>query len=111
MNPILPVLQKVFDLKDFEQYRAKGVLQHPEWNQRRIDFQPYPFPSYTQELVKAMQGTLMEGNMDFIRELDPAFAAKDLVDDRFVKQALSQVGGLKAFGHADDFSRKEVIAA
>ena len=23
----------------------------------------------------------------------------------------SQVGGLKAFGHADDFSRKEVIAA
>ncbi|MFA9283694.1 MULTISPECIES: ABC transporter substrate-binding protein [unclassified Comamonas] len=107
----LPVLQKVFDLKDFEQYRAKGVLQHPAWNQRRIDFQPYPFPSYTQELVKAMQGTLMEGNVDFIRELDPAFAARDLVDDRFVKQALSQVGGLKAFGHAEDFSRKEVIEA
>src|SRR5690606_10638354 len=32
-------------------YVESGAIRHPEWQERRIDFQPYPFPSYTESLV------------------------------------------------------------
>lgn len=107
----LPVLTKVLAATEMAQYTRDGVIKHPQWNQRRIDFQPYPYPSYTEELVKALQVTHVEGNAAFLEKLDPKFVARDLVDDRFVKAALKQVGGLKAFGHAESFTRKEIIAA
>ena len=107
----LPVLTKVLAATEMAQYTREGVIKHPQWNQRRIDFQPYPYASYTEELVKALQVTHVEGNAAFLEKLDPKFVAKDLVDDRFVKNALKQVGGLKAFGHAESFTRKEIIAA
>ncbi|MDR2325565.1 MAG: ABC transporter substrate-binding protein [Acidovorax sp.] len=106
----LPVLSKVLVATEMAQYQRDGVIHHPAWNQRRIDFQPYPYASYTEALVKALQTTQLEGNVDFLHQLDPGFVAKDLVDERFVKKALQQVGGLKAFGHAESFTRKEVIA-
>ena len=107
----LPVLTKVLAATEMAQYTRDGVIKHPQWNQRRIDFQPYPYPSYTEELVKALQVTHVEGNAAFLEKLDPKFVAKDLVDDRFVKAALKEVGGLKAFGHVESFTRKEVIQA
>ena len=106
----LPALSKVLATSEMAQYERDGVIQHPEWKQRRIDFQPYPYASYTEELVKALQNTYVEGNTAFLEKLDPSFVARDLVDDRFVKQALQQVGGLKAFGYAESFTRQEVIA-
>lgn len=106
----LPSLSKVLAATEMAQYERDGVIVHPQWKQRRIDFQPYPYASYTEELVKALQLTYVDGNPTFLEKLDPSFVAKDLVDDRFVKQALEQVGGLTAFGHADSFTRKEVIA-
>lgn len=107
----LPALSKVLAATELAQYEREGIIHHPEWKQRRIDFQPYPYPSYTEALVKALQTTQLEGNTEFLQKLDPSFVAKDLVDDRFVKVALQQVGGLKAFGHVDSYTRKEVIAA
>ncbi len=107
----LPVLTKVLAATEMAQYTQGGVIKHPQWNQRRIDFQPYPYPSYTEELVKALQVTHVEGNAAFLEKLDPKFVARDLVDDRFVKAALKEVGGLKAFGHVESFTRKEVIQA
>ena len=107
----LPALTKVLAATEMAQYTRDGVVQHPQWNQRRIDFQPYPYASYTEELVKALQLTHVEGNAAFLQKLDPKFVARDLVDDRFVKNALQQVGGLKAFGHAESFTRKEIIQA
>ncbi len=96
---------------DFKEYVASGAIKHPEWRDRRIDFQPYTFPSYTEELVRRLKDTLVEGNREFLDKLDPAFAAKDLVDDRFVKKAIQDVGGLPKFGLADSFTRSEVISA
>lgn len=107
----LPALSKVLSATEMVQYQRDGVIRHPEWNQRRIDFQPYPYPSYTEALVSALQTTHLEGNVDFLQKLDPRFVAQDLVNDRFVRQALQQVGGLKAFGQPEGFARKEVIAA
>ena len=96
---------------DIAEYVASGAIRHPEWRERRIDFQPYPFPSYTEELVGMLKKTLVEGERGFLDALDPAHAASDLVDDRFVKAALGSVGGLAAFGLPESFTRSEVIEA
>ncbi|MCW2292731.1 NitT/TauT family transport system substrate-binding protein [Pseudomonas sp. BIGb0408] len=92
-----------------EAYLASGAIQHGDWADKRIDFQPYPFPSYTEELVRRLKGTLIEGNNGFLANLDPAATARDLVDDRFVRTAIEAVGGLKAFGAPDSFERVEEI--
>ncbi|WP_265534246.1 ABC transporter substrate-binding protein [Pseudomonas saponiphila] len=95
---------------DREGYLASGAIRHSHWDEQRIDFQPYPFPSYTQELVKRLKDTLIEGDKGFLADLDPAHTAQDLVDERFVRNAIAAVGGLKAFGLADSFERSEEFA-
>jgi NitT/TauT family transport system substrate-binding protein len=92
-------------------YLESGAIRHADWKEKRIDFQPYPFPSYTESLVAMLKRTLVLGRNDFLHKLDPAFAARDLVDDRFVKRAIAGVGGMAAFGLPERFERKEVIAA
>ncbi|WP_420963530.1 ABC transporter substrate-binding protein [Brucella sp. IR073] len=94
-----------------EAYVASGAIRHPEWRDRRIDFQPYPFPTYTEELVKLLKETHVEGDRAFLDALDPAYAARDLVDDRFVRKAVTEAGGLQAFGLDGSFTRLEVIEA
>ena len=105
------VLAKVLAATDTASYEASGAVRNKIWQQRRIDFQPYPFPSYTEELVRALQKTRLEGDNTFLQKLDPRFAARDLVDDRFVKKAIASVGGPQAFGLPADLLRKEVLAA
>jgi NitT/TauT family transport system substrate-binding protein len=90
-------------------YVASGAIRHADWKEKRIDFQPYPFPSYTESLIRMLQATLVSGRNDFLQKLDPAFVARDLVDDRFVRKAIAGVGGMSAFGLPDTFTRKEVI--
>jgi len=91
-------------------YAATGAIRHPEWHQHRIDFQPYPYPSYTETLVSMLKTTYVEGKNDFLADLDPAFVARDLVDDRFVKKAIADHGGMAAFGLPEGFTRHEQIA-
>ncbi|MGB3387771.1 MAG: ABC transporter substrate-binding protein [Pseudaminobacter sp.] len=107
------VLQRVLapEESDVAEYVSSGAIRHPDWRNKRIDFQPYPFPSYTEQLVNLLRDTLVEGDRGFLDTLDPSHAAQDLVDDSFVKTALGQVGGLPAFGLADSFTRTETIAA
>ncbi len=92
-------------------YTESGIIHHPEWNDARIDFQPYPYPSYTVELVKMLKDTLIEADHDFLAQLDPEFVARDLVDDRFVKNAIEKLGGIEQFGVPAGYTRKETISA
>ncbi|GGB97154.1 hypothetical protein GCM10007205_03040 [Oxalicibacterium flavum] len=107
----LQSLTKVLAVSDFNSYEKRGVIAHPNWNQRRIDFQPYPFPSYTEELVRAISQTQVEGDNRFLQALDPKFVAGDLVDERFVRKAITAAGGPAAFGLTPTFKRSETIAA
>ena len=91
-------------------YLESGAIRHAGWKEKRIDFQPYPFPSYTQSLVAMLKDTLILGQNGFLKTLDPAFAGRDLVDERFVRKAIAGVGGMKAFGLPERFERKETIA-
>ena len=89
---------------------STAISLNKGWYQRRIDFQPYPFASYTEELVRVVQKTKVEGDNAFLSKLDPRFVARDLVDDRFVRKAIASVGGPAAFGLPADLLRKEVLA-
>lgn len=91
-------------------YVKSGAIRHAAWDEQRIDFQPYPFPSYTEELVSRLKDTLIQGDKSFLAGLDPRATAADLVDDRFVRAALAGVGGLEAFGLGGGFERTEEIA-
>src|SRR5690606_37012216 len=96
---------------DVALYERSGAMVNTAWNQKRIDFQPYPFPSYTEELVRKLKTTLVSGQNDFLKDLDPAFVARDLVDDRYVKQAILAHGGAAAFALPESFSREKTITA
>ena len=106
-----PVLERVLapNAELERRYQADGAIRHPDWKEQRISFQPYPFPSYTEQLVKLLKQTRMEGANDFLAALDPGFVARDLVDDRFVRKALEGAGGLKAFGLPERYTRCEVF--
>ena len=109
----LPVLQKVLapDAADLQQYVQSGAIRHPDWKQNRIDFQPYPFPSYTSELVKMLQQTHIAGEHNWLAKLDPQQVAQELVDERFVRQAIESTQSQQLFGLPADYRRTETIVA
>lgn len=106
----LQVLTKVLASTDYAGYEARGLIAHKGWQQRRIDFQPYPFASYTEELVRAVKRTKVEGDTRFLTALDPTFVARDLIDERFVRKAINAVGGPSVFGLPASLLRSEIVA-
>ena len=58
-------------------------------------------------MVKRLKDTLIEGDKGFLANLDPQHTARDLVDDRFVRNAIAAVGGMQAFGLPESFERSE----
>ena len=94
-------------------YDASGAIQHRDWGNGRIDFQPWPYPSATRLIVDAMGKTVVEGDTTFLRRLDPEFVAKDLVDYRFVRAALESEPDWKndpSVNAADPYARQEVLS-
>jgi NitT/TauT family transport system substrate-binding protein len=96
---------------DSAAYQASGAIVNADWKEKRIDFQPYPFPSYTRELVTRLKSTLVSGQNAFLATLDPDFVARDLVDERFARQAIQNLGGPHVFGLPPNFQRTEIITA
>ncbi len=91
-------------------YADPPAIKHPDWPNHRIDFQPFPFPSYTDRLVQLMKQTSVEGDAAFLAALDTTKAHADLVDDRFARAAIAAVGGAAKFGISESLSRAEVLA-
>ncbi|MFT0531421.1 ABC transporter substrate-binding protein [Castellaniella hirudinis] len=91
------------------EYAQSGAILHPDWAEQRIDFRPYPYPSYTEKLVELLKSTYVMGENAFLQDLDPAFVAHDLVDDRYVRQAIEAQGGLAAFGIEGGYTRSETF--
>ncbi|SAL02373.1 NMT1/THI5-like protein [Caballeronia pedi] len=95
--------------EDQSRYLGDRAIRHADWHSKRIDFQPYPYPSYTEELVRRLKATQVDGANGFIASLDPAHVAADLVDDRFVKKSIEAAGGMAAFGQSAGYARTETI--
>ncbi|MEJ2423471.1 MAG: ABC transporter substrate-binding protein [Candidatus Thiodiazotropha sp.] len=90
----------------------KAIRNQSEFHNGRIDFSPYPYPSATKLIVESMNQTLVGGDNTFLKNLDPDFVAKDLVDYKHVKAAMAKYPGWeKAPGvdPAHPFEREEVV--
>ena len=96
---------------DWQRYVETGAIRHPEWKQSRIDFQPYPFASYTEKLVELLKQTHIAGENLFLRDLDPARVAGELVDERFVRSAIEATGSQARFALPASFAREETLLA
>ncbi|HXF68516.1 MAG TPA: ABC transporter substrate-binding protein [Thermoflexus sp.] len=101
-------IDRVFNAP-LEPYVAAGAIRHPDWQPRWIDFQPYPYPSYTVALIQALQQTAVEGETEFLRNLDPQWVAQDLVEERLVRRAVEEIGGPSVFEQPAGWQRPEVI--
>lgn len=75
-----------------------GALEHPAWHGERLDFRPFPYASFTEELVRSMQETVVDAPAGFLAGLDPARAHRELVDDTLVTRSIARAGGLGVFG-------------
>lgn len=82
---------------------------HPDWAPQRVGYQPFPFPTFTQRLIEAMDQTVVDGDRRFLSRLDPSRVHEDLVDDAFVRTSLAAVGGPSSFGLAADLTRIEQV--
>jgi len=107
----LPAIERALTHYDHGEYVGTGAIEHADWETERIGFQPFPFPTYTTELVRLLKETSVEGETGFLDELNPATAHAQLVDDSFARQAISDLGGPAAFGLTDGLSRTEQIEA
>lgn len=93
-------------------YETTGAIRHRDWQNGRIDFQPWPYPSATKLIVEAMGRTVVEGDTTFLKGLDPEFVVRDLYDYRFVEKALQQHRGWvedPSVNRADPFRREEIL--
>lgn len=105
----LPVIERALTHYDPAEYVASGAVRHTLWGNHRIDFQPFPFPSYTEELVRLLKETTVEGDDAFLKALDPKQAHRQLVDDRFARVAINEAGGPSRFNIPNALIRIEQI--
>lgn len=107
-----PVVERAMTLYDDETYAEPDAIQHPEWANGRVDFQPWPYPSATKLIVEAMKNTLVAGDKTFLSDLDSDFVVGDLVDYDYVKAALDKYPDWKkdpSVNPDDPFARTEIV--
>jgi len=94
-------------------YVDPPAIKHPEWEQSRINFQGWPYPSATKYVVNELKSTQIGGDIDFLKKLNDDFVAKDLVNYTYIKNALDKYPkwkwDLSVPQKGDPFERKEVI--
>ncbi len=82
------VIERVLTFYNVADYSDPPAIKHPQWGQSRINFQGWPFPSATKEVVREMKQTLVGGDLAFLNKITPDFVAKDLVQYTYIKKAL-----------------------
>jgi NitT/TauT family transport system substrate-binding protein len=100
-------IAKVLVEHDDHAYVDDGAVKHPGWDQPRIGFQPYAYPSYTEELVRQMRLTAIDADTAWLGRIEPAEVHADLVATRINSRAIDAAGGLAVFGAAA--TRKEQV--
>lgn len=108
-----PVVTRAMTYYDDEGYTASGANQHKaEWQNGRIDFNPWPYPTATKLIVEEMNQTVVSGDTTFLSGLDPQYVADDLVNYDFVKAALDKYPAWKndpSVNADSPFEREEVV--
>jgi len=101
------------DLKEYGVETGTGAIRHPEWNVKRLGFNPYPYSSAFELAVSLMKKTTVDPAVALtpaLLKLDPKQAARDIVDYKMITGAINKAGGLKQFVNvnpADPLNRNE----
>lgn len=100
---------------DLETYgpSGTGAIKHPEWNTRRLSYEPYQFESATKHMIEMMKLTKMDGDASFLQKLDPGRVHSELMYTAGVEAAASALGGLAQFAGVDPKQptvREEIIS-
>lgn len=103
-------IDRAMNFYSLAEYQPTGAIQHPDWNGTRVDFQPFPFASYTQKLVGLLKETVVDGDAEFVGNLDADQVHRELVPDTFARKAVDAAGGASVFGLASALTRTEQYA-
>ncbi|RBQ28685.1 ABC transporter substrate-binding protein [Aliarcobacter vitoriensis] len=99
------VIDRAMNFYDNPVYAQIGANRNKDiWNNHRIDFDPYPYPSATEYIINAMKDTLVEGNLKFLDNVDPKQAVNEIIDYRYVTNAIN-----KFYKTPPPFSREEKL--
>jgi NitT/TauT family transport system substrate-binding protein len=102
-------IDRAMNFYSLDDYTPTGAIQHPDWNNTRVDFQPFPYASYTQQLVSWMKETTVDGDSAFVQSLTGDKVQSELIADQFARAAIAKVGGAASFGIAESLTRTEQI--
>lgn len=97
-------------LADYTTAEYPTAITHPEWKSQRINFQPFPYPSYTVELVKRLKQTVVDADKTFLNDIDLKKVHSQLVAVGFAEKAITKNGGNAKYGLPKSLTRKEVIS-
>ncbi|SIK28553.1 Putative sulfonate ABC transporter, periplasmic protein [Mycobacteroides abscessus subsp. abscessus] len=86
----------------------RDAVKNPSWGGQLLQFQPYPYASFTEDLVVHMRETLMDAPTDFLNKLDPVSVHRDLVNEELVTQAIASVGGFGVFGQSGTTRQEQI---
>jgi NitT/TauT family transport system substrate-binding protein len=107
------VVERAMTFYDIADYRDPAAIRHKdEWQNGRIDFQPYPYPSATRMIIEEMNQTLVGGDKTFLDGLEPDFVTQDLVNYDHVRVAMEKyMDWSKAPGidPSNPYEREEVV--
>lgn len=103
----LPAITKA--LTSYKQSDYPTAIQHPEWKIQRVGYHPYPFPSYTVELINQLKRTTIDDATAFLQDIDVKKAHKQLVAVGLAEKAIAANGGYKAFSLPKNLKRNELI--
>jgi NitT/TauT family transport system substrate-binding protein len=107
------VIHRAMNFYDPAYYKNPLAIKHVEWQQSRINFQAWPYPSATKIVAEELKRVVLTGDRAFLDNLSADFVAKDLVNYSFIKNALERNpkwrSDLSVPQSGDPYVREEVV--
>ena len=107
------VVKRAMLFYDPAYYDNPLAIKHTDWNQNRINFQAWPYPSATERVVTELKETVITGDDAFLDTLTPQHVSKDLVNYEYIRNALEANPAWKNDSSVpktgDPYTRTEVI--
>jgi len=101
------ILDHAVNNSELEQYgveEGNGAIQNPEWDVKRLAFNPWPYRSAFKLSVESMREMTVNesvGLSERMKKLDPETAADETVDYEMIRKAIDTAGGIKQFPNVD----------
>jgi NitT/TauT family transport system substrate-binding protein len=107
------VIDRAMNFYDPAYYNNPLAIKHMDWQQSRINFQAWPYPSATKIVVEELREIVLTGDRAFMDNLTADFVSQDLVNYDYIKKSLQQnpkwKNDLSVPQTGDPFVREEVI--